>query len=112
MFLGRLPQQEIANFLGHAQSVAPDQFDVCRDALLHLMTGCSFVQEQYSEFLFRYIFENDINSWLWFKLKLASFQFSHKEVGGVVGLIDYRSKSLPPNYKAYFLEDLVQDVTD
>lgn len=69
----QLPQQEIANFLGHAQSVAPDQYDVCRDALIHLMTGCDFKQQQYNNVLFMHIFENNLFNWIWFHLKLASF---------------------------------------
>ena len=71
---GRLPQQEIANFISYAQSVAPNQYDICREALIHLMTGCDFVQQ--SDLLFIHIFENRIIHWLWFHLKLASFQFS------------------------------------
>ena len=97
--------------MGHAQSTAPGQYDVCRDALVHLMTGCSFSQEQYSEFLFKYVLEDNINNWLWFHLKLASFQFGVTE-SNLSNIIDYRSRSLPSNYKAYFLEDLVQKVTD
>ena len=110
VFGGRLPQNEIANFMGHAQSTAPGQYDVCRDALVHLMTGCSFSQKQYSQFLFFYVFENNINSWLWFNLKLASFQFGVSQ-SNPANVIDYNSRSLPSNYKAYFLEDLVTDVT-
>ena len=97
--------------MGHAQSTAPGQYDVCRDALVHLMTGCSFSQEQYSEFLFKYVLEDNINNWLWFHLKLASFQFGVSQSNSS-NIIDYRSRSLPSNYKAYFLEDLVQKVTD
>ena len=97
--------------MGHAQSTAPGQYDVCRDALVHLMTGCSFSQEQYSEFLFKYVLEDSINNWLWFHLKLASFQFGVSQ-SNLSNIIDYRSRSLPSNYKAYFLEDLVQKVTD
>lgn len=67
------------------------------------MTGCNLVQQ--SELLFIHVFENRVNNWLWFHLKLASFQFSTKSSG--VDFIDYKSKSLPLNYKAYFLEDLV-----
>ena len=97
--------------MGHAQSTAPGQYDVCRDALVHLMTGCSFSQEQYSEFLFKYVLEDNINNWLWFHIKLASFQFGVSQ-SNLSNIIDYRSRSLPSNYKAYFLEDLVQKVTD
>ena len=97
--------------MGHAQSTAPGQYDVCRDALVHLMTGCSFSQEQYSEFLFKYVLEDNINNWLWFHLKLASFQFGVSQ-SNLSNILDYRSRSLPSNYKAYFLEDLVQKVTD
>lgn len=75
------------------------------------MTGCSFSQEQYSEFLFKYVLEDNINNWLWFHLKLASFQFGVSQ-SNLSNIIDYRSRSLPSNYKAYFLEDLVQKVTD
>ena len=104
---GRLPQQEITNFMSNAQSMAPIKYDVCREALIHLMTGCNLVQQ--SELLFVHFFENRVNNWLWFHLKLASFQFSTKNSG--VDFTDYKSKSLPLNYTAYFLEDLVQDVT-
>ena len=44
VFGGKLPQEELASFLSQAAATAPDQYDVCRDALVHLMTGNSFVQ--------------------------------------------------------------------
>ena len=81
-------------------------YDVCRDALVHLMTGCKFVQEQYSSFIFTHVFEDSINSWLWFRLKIASFEFSQKKVQSI--LDPNANKSLlPSNYIPYFLEDLV-----
>mmetsp|Transcript_619 Transcript_619/g.828 ORF Transcript_619/g.828 Transcript_619/m.828 type:complete len:93 (-) Transcript_619:1513-1791(-) len=92
--------------MSHSQSSSPEQYDVARDALVHLMTGCTYVQQQYQSFLFDEIFEGDVNSWLWFHLKLASFEFKPRS-GAVGGFIDYRANSMPSNYKAYFLEDLV-----
>ena len=65
---------------------------------------------QESELLFAHIFENSMNNWLWFHLKLASFQFSEEKSTSVVVSLN-NDRSLPANYKAYFLEDLVKDVT-
>lgn len=74
------------------------------------MTGCRFSAQQYKEFLFEVILEKDINSWLWFHLKLASFEFKQNQASSK-DLIDIRTQYFPNNYHAYFLEDLVQDVT-
>ena len=54
--------------------------DVCRDALVHLMVGCQF-QSTYSEELFDFLLEGQFDSWLWFSLKLASFQYSTRSKG-------------------------------
>ena len=96
VFRGRLPQSEIANLMGHAEAITNGDYDVCRDALVHLMTGCSFSGNQYKQFLFYHVFENDFSSWLWFHLKLASFQFDNPPQGGSV--INYRANTLPQNY--------------
>ena len=74
------------------------------------MTGCSYTQAQYYDFLFAHLFEDNINSWLWFHLKLASFEF--KQPSPQASLLDYSANKLPHFYKPYFLEDLVQEVTD
>ena len=39
---GKIPQSEIANFWAQQEGIAPLQYDVCRDALVHLLTGCKF----------------------------------------------------------------------
>ena len=93
--------------MGYVQSKAPSEIDVAREALVSLFTGCKWVEEGHqTDFLFKHAFENDINSWLWFHLKLASFQF--KARSGVPGhLNDSVGNWRPANYQSYFLEDLV-----
>jgi len=75
------------------------------------MTGQRFQELQSADLLFEHFFENNIASWLWFHLKLASFQFKAKsDAQGM--LIDYQAQALPLSYQAYFLENLVQEVTE
>ena len=96
--------------MGLVQSEAPSSYDVARDALIHLITGCKFIQTQYNDFLFTHLFEDNINNWLWFHLKLASFEFRSTQMNES-SMIDNGTQKLPHFYKPYFLEDLVQDVT-
>ncbi len=39
LYGGRLPQEEMSNILAFEKQTAHQQFDVCRDALIHLLTG-------------------------------------------------------------------------
>ena len=41
----KLPQAEIASFMAHSQQIGPAQQDICREALVHLMTGCRFTEQ-------------------------------------------------------------------
>ena len=71
-----LPQGEITQFMTRAREVqGQGHHDVCREALVHLMIGCDFKYED-SEVLFDFLLDGDYDNWLWFQLKLASFQYS------------------------------------
>ena len=71
---GKLDKGELHAFMNHVQTSAPSEIDVAREALVSLFTGCKWVEQGHNtDFLFKYAFENDYNSWLWFHLKLASF---------------------------------------
>ena len=63
----------MSNLMALEKQIAQIQFDVCRDAMIHLLTGSAYAERQYYDFLFVHLFEDNINSWLWFHLKLASF---------------------------------------
>jgi hypothetical protein len=41
-FKQQLPIAEISQFFTIADQVQGNNYDICRDALLHLMTGCTF----------------------------------------------------------------------
>ena len=79
--------------------------DVCREALVHLMIGCEFKSPYLSE-LFDYLLEGNFDNWMWFQLKLASFQYSTRSRGGLLG----KSQSFPLHYKPYFMEDLFEHI--
>ena len=67
-----IPRNELAGFLAHARRIKSNQPDVCREALVHLMAGCDFRSQQNANVLFNVLFQNSVDHWLWFNLKLAS----------------------------------------
>ena len=69
------------------------------------MTGCKF-QSNYEQELFNYLLEDDIDNWIWFHLKLASFKFTDRNQS-MLGM----QQKLPVYYEPYFIEDLVESVT-
>ena len=71
-----------------------------------LMAGCKF-KSPYESVFFDYLLDGDLDNWLWFHLKLASFKFTERNDSMSV----FSNKhSLPFNYEAYFMEDLVEEV--
>ena len=71
-----------------------------------LMAGCKFKSPYESEF-FDYLLVGDLDNWLWFHLKLASFKFTERNDS--MSMLSMQHE-LPINYKAYFMEDLVEEV--
>ena len=100
-----LPVEEIDSFMTLAKSIR-GQNDVCRDALVCLMAGSEF-QSPYQHELFDFLLEGEIDNWIWFHLKLASFRFTDRNQS-LLGI----QQQLPLNYKPYFMEDLVVRVTE
>ena len=80
-----LPQGEITQFMTKAKEVqGQGHHDVCREALVHLMAGCEF-KSDYSEVLFDFLLDGNFDNWLWFWLKLASFQYSSRSSSQILG---------------------------
>ena len=67
-----IPVEEIGNFMNKAKDIQAVGVDVCREALVHLMVGCEFKHNHRNE-LFDHLFGGEIDNWLWFHLKLASY---------------------------------------
>ena len=67
------------------------------------MVGCE-LKSPYNDVLFDNLLDGSRDNWLWFYLKLASFQFSTRLKG-----MNVRSQ-FPAYYKPYFMEDLVQKI--
>ena len=72
--------------------------------MVHLMVGCQF-KDVYSAELFDYLLGGEQDSYLWFNLKLASYDYSDKKQNNLLA-----RRSMPLNYAPYFLEDLVEQI--
>lgn len=72
--------------------------------MVHLMVGCQF-KDVYSQELFDYLLGGEQDSYLWFNLKLASYDYSDKKQNNLLA-----RRSMPLNYAPYFLEDLVEQI--